>query len=122
MTESTHADLIERLEKAEAGSRFTNEDGIALCKALGLFHRATVNQGLARRALNGSVDATVALVERALPGSRCLVGTRGMKGDRARAAIIPAHGRMVGAKHRTPAMALCIALLKALQSKERSNG
>lgn len=64
----------------------------------------------------------VALVERALPGSRCLVGTRGMKGDRARAAIIPAHGRMVGAKHRTPAIALCIALLKALQPKEQPNG
>lgn len=134
-----HASLIERLEKAEAGSReFDALVTVALrldCKR-GLPDDLQYLQAIRRDGgcapgtywyvcrsgkslrtsdpVTTSIYATVALVERALPGSLCLAGTRGMKGDRARAAIIPAHGRMVGAKHRTPAMALCIALLKAL--------
>lgn len=63
--------------------------------------------------ITASLDAALALAERVLPGCRCMAGSRGLKGDKARAAVIPVAGRMAGAKAHTPALALCIAILRA---------
>ncbi|TPJ70498.1 MULTISPECIES: hypothetical protein [unclassified Mesorhizobium] len=70
--------------------------------------------------LTGSIDAAVALVERLLPGWNWLVHTSG--GGAFEACLYsPDHnehsGREIEKMGPTPAIALCIALLKALEPR-----
>ena len=110
--------LIARLEAAEAGARFTDSDAIEFAKALVLPHRATVIRGLARRALNGSLDAALALAERLGCGRTYVLDNAIQTTGRA---LPTAHLWNDDGKHtghaRTMSLALCIAILRAKQGE-----
>jgi hypothetical protein len=141
-------DLIERLEKAEAGSRELDAD---IFRSLGYKVKMLGHKGPlagrflayppdgpdrcepARLAVTSSLDAAIALVERVLPGwSIELISSHNPKSwvsfvapparrdpehsisDAWRAGI----SKLRATRAPTAPIALCIALLKALQAKE----
>lgn len=107
--------LIERLEGAEAGSRELDE---ALCEALSIiFARFAWDNGTNSSTcapVTTSVDAALALAERVLPGSRWECGVNSYEGAWA---VVYADLVGTGGCSSTPALALCIAILKAKETK-----
>lgn len=124
----TSPDLIERLEKAEGGSR---ELDVAICCAvhdgpdwakeayfplkggIGLYTNGKGGPGLTAPCYTTSLDAALALAERVLPDARAQINT-GTGWVR----LLTADGRydygfFASARAATPALAMCIALLKA---------
>ena len=114
--------LIEKLEKAEGPDRFLDA---RICWALGLEPWAGTDEihlthfGIGSRidkrtpAYTSSIDAAVSLAERVLPGCRWELTTTGYKPG---ASLVTDVG-IVGAYGSTPAIALVLATLRALQSK-----
>lgn len=124
-----HTALIERLEKAEAGSQTALDSVDDLRKALGFGARNGRARYLCWSALGGSIDAALALVERALPGWKRSLFEHGdgwMARVQAPDEKLPdgrgwVSGPDAWAKHSAPALALCISALKALHTQpERS--
>lgn len=122
-----HAALIERLEKAEAGSQAALDSVDDLRAALGFGARNTRARYLCWSALGGSIDAALALAERVLKGWKRSLFEHGdgwMARVQAPDEKLPdgrgwVSGPDAWAKHSDPATALCIALLKALRSQQK---
>lgn len=139
-------DLIERLERAETGSQ---ELDAAICIAIG--YAGQNGEGAANIRtdpdwegdllfeigaeeccnpipnLTTSLDAIVALIGQKMPGWTWDAGDRfyGSDWDLAWARVYPHRQQGAGTGNvtaKTPPTALCVALLRAIQSKETSNG
>ena len=112
-----HDDLIERLEKATGPDR---EIDTAIEELFDpSFRDSTLRQATRYTA---SLDAAVALVEKMLPGWACGFDA----GSKTSIAFVDPHDfadRFLGARYTaqaaTPAIALLIALLRALSNRER---
>lgn len=114
-----HSALIERLEAAHATGIIMESEAIALQSALGLEDAYDTDwKQCCWNALKGSLDAALALAEEALEMrgpiniNVCLAGS-------AQAQIYPddpcgIHAQAVAS---TPALALCIAILRAKQGE-----
>lgn len=104
-------ELIARLEEAEAGSR-------ELDREIGEITRAPMGNagdvvGLGYAHFTTSIDAALALAERVLPDARVTINT-----GSGWARLLTKDGRydygfFASARAATPALALCIAILKA---------
>lgn len=75
-------------------------------------------------ALSASLDAALALTQEVLPGAGWLIGNERGQVD---AELFDSQGRWINARrnqgrHKSPAIALLIALLSALQAKEADRG
>lgn len=126
MTE--RAKLIERLEKAEAGSR---ELDALVAVASGLATEINPKNPervryigehsdfyLAATPVTRSLDAAVALVERLKPGQEWSIGSNQPDIGEPWARIRTAPLRSLEESAATPALALCLALLKALEARD----
>ncbi len=115
--------LIEKLEKAEGPSRELDGDihntvlGTAYVFAphsvTGFLTSATNNGCPIVAGYTSSIDAAVSLAGRVLPGHQ--VNVTRFTSTVARASI--GNGWIAASTHRTPALAICLATLRAIQSK-----
>lgn len=134
--------LIEKLEQAEGPSREFDAElavkfevspvGLKHMKGLQIFSdpccphlievRLANNDllgGYAAPPLTSSLDAAVALVERVLPRHRWVIANR--TGPQVGgSASVYSDDSLKSAEASTPALALCIALLKALEARKES--
>lgn len=130
-------ELVERLEKASAGSVFGLTDCQAFMEALGLPVEPGDVFGLIVRALHeGSLDAALALAERVLPGWWWLVCSSDHIGPdgKAKSAMAEIGPRDWPGNPATPPpeniladaatapLALCIAILKATTAASQAPG
>lgn len=131
--ENAHcSDLIARLEKAEAGSRELDAkisdhfkwwpEGFTRIDFHGRDRRWRKCAGIDERidcpAFTTSIDAITALIGEKLPGCEYAGGTRGQSWARLR----PVAAKSCSARAQTLTLALCAALLRALQAKESEHG
>lgn len=112
--------LIDKLEKAEAGSASLD---LALSKAAEPYGMHLAAMVLASKPTT-SLDAAIALVERVLPGVgwEVITGSR-CPGEACFWARVFADGKVSNKTQShalTPSLALCTALLKALHAKEQA--
>jgi len=120
-------ELLARVEKATGADDLLDAD---ISFALGWSSRnrdhyewteadGTFVQSFMPKPFTASLDASLALVERVLPGKAGVVSFGGMW---SRADFINAEGVYLHATCRTPALALLAAVLKALIAKENDRG
>lgn len=124
----TLSPLIEKLKAAEAGSRELDAE---IAKALGQPHGMREEVDVESRTIiewdctgryTTSLDAIVALVEEKLPGHHWSVSRQceypALAGrDHRFAAFVGNYGTPKRAEGPTPALALCIALLRAMEAR-----
>jgi hypothetical protein len=116
----THAELIARLEKLDGPDRLVECE---IVTAFISYDEAVLHQhyGIRSYEFTGSIDAAVALVERLLPGAWYLIGKGKINAAEAMygAQILFGSDEVLGdgESDATPAIALCIALLRALDSR-----
>lgn len=128
----TISDLIERLERAESADRELDywicwvakmdpwaaetADQIASLVELTM---PRCKQDKATPAFTASVDAAIALAERLLPGFGISIDTHPVYGDWWDASIFNRMPMTISnARKQTGPLALCLAILRALQAKE----
>jgi hypothetical protein len=116
------ADIITRLEAATGP--FSGMDGDALARDMADALGSRMDYFSAcLRALRGSLDAALALVGEKLPGDRIVGVTEARTADvEAHSAVItipgPSAWQSFSASAPTPALAVLLALFRALQSSE----
>lgn len=121
------AGLIERLEKSVAGGHELD------CHiSYALFYPNTpewhldlsIRDGWTIPPYSTSLDAAVALVEQKLPGAEWTVSNNSHHHERRYAEVVyqrtTGRSGFVGMAAATPAIAICIALLRALQAQEET--
>lgn len=107
-------DLIRRVEAAEGPDRELDK---SIARALDQWEAEPVTgiAFLCGRPFTASLDAALALCERVLPGAGLSLNIGAFK----EATIWPAKpGRAATAQGRTPALALCLSLLRAVQAQD----
>lgn len=128
-----HSALIERLDRAEGPSRELDADiYIALNipkERAGRIDRldgcvgwhpvdAPYVSAIEVPPYTSSIDAAVALAERVLPG--CQINVTKFTANISRASL--GNQWLAAENHKTPPLALCLAILRALQSAARKGG
>lgn len=116
----TPSNLIHRLETAGGAERGLARLGMADDIARQLFGSGFTIEHSARviESLEGSIDATLALIEEVLPGYGWTVKTFFAGDDHCRLCDVVLCGEYTARNKRSVPIALLIALLKALQAKE----